>query len=133
MTPAARLVTLEGRLVIVVDGEHARLLDALLTQAIKARYALGASPVDMEPAHRISRTAARAAACRTFGIVPHGVPEVALGAGIPGEWVTVNDAAAELGITPRSIRKRIGAGTMPARRVGRDWLVNICSERQDAA
>lgn len=133
MAPAAQLVALEGRLAIVIDSEYARLLDALLTQAISARYALGASPVEMEPAHRISRVAARAAASRTFGVVPHGVPEVAFTAGLPGEWVTVGDAAAELGIRPRSIRKRIGAGTMPARRVGRDWLVNISSERQDAA
>ncbi len=39
-------------------------------------------------------------------------------------YVTVPVAASELGITPRGVRRLIADGTIPAIRVGRDWLIS---------
>ncbi|WP_200213367.1 helix-turn-helix domain-containing protein [Micromonospora coerulea] len=40
-----------------------------------------------------------------------------------GRYECVADAAQRLGITPRAVRKRCAAGTLPARHVGRVWLI----------
>lgn len=37
--------------------------------------------------------------------------------------LTTKQAAARLGITPRRVLALIGAGRLPATRIGRDWLI----------
>ncbi|MGH3556433.1 helix-turn-helix domain-containing protein [Mycobacterium sp.] len=39
-------------------------------------------------------------------------------------WLTTDAAAAQLGVTPRAIRKWIAADTLPATRHGSRWLIN---------
>ncbi|QHO91904.1 DNA-binding protein [Actinomyces sp. 432] len=46
-------------------------------------------------------------------------------AGPGGELVGVTEAAARLGVTPQAVRDRIGRGTLPARRLGREWAVPV--------
>jgi hypothetical protein len=44
-------------------------------------------------------------------------------AGTPAELVTVGEAASAWGCSPQAVRKRITAGTVPARRYGGRWLL----------
>lgn len=37
--------------------------------------------------------------------------------------MTLKEAAALLGVTPDTLRQRIHAGTLKARKIGRDWSV----------
>lgn len=37
--------------------------------------------------------------------------------------MTVNDVAAALALTPRTIRAQIAAGRLAARKAGRDWTI----------
>jgi hypothetical protein len=39
------------------------------------------------------------------------------------ELVSVTEAAARLGLTGQAVRDRIAAGTLPGRKIGRNWLV----------
>ncbi|RIQ21266.1 helix-turn-helix domain-containing protein [Jiangella rhizosphaerae] len=50
------------------------------------------------------------------------------------EEIAVQEAAARLGITPRAVQRRIGRGSLSARRIGREWLVRWPPiERKEAA
>ena len=40
------------------------------------------------------------------------------------QWLTTSQAAAQVGVTDRCIRKWIGTGRLPAQRHGRDWRIN---------
>jgi len=40
------------------------------------------------------------------------------------QWLTTSEAATELGITDRAIRKQIATGRLPARRRGWQWQIN---------
>ncbi|MGE0355118.1 MAG: helix-turn-helix domain-containing protein [Gemmatimonadales bacterium] len=39
-------------------------------------------------------------------------------------WLTVADAAREAGVHPRTLRRWIGAGRLPAARRGGRWLIH---------
>lgn len=39
------------------------------------------------------------------------------------EWIGTDEAARRLDVTPRAVQLRCQRGTLPARRVGRQWLV----------
>ena len=39
------------------------------------------------------------------------------------EWIGTDEAARRLDVTPRAVQMRCRRGTLPARRVGRQWLV----------
>lgn len=41
----------------------------------------------------------------------------------PRGAVTTTEAAAALGVTPRRVVALIGAGRLPATKLGRDWLI----------
>ena len=47
--------------------------------------------------------------------------------------MTLNQAAAVLGVTPATLRQQIGRGRIKARKVGRDWHVSAAEvKRYDA-
>ena len=52
-------------------------------------------------------------------------------AGVP-DLLTTAGAAAILGVSPRAVVKRIEAGTLPARRVGREWAITEYDVRRAA-
>ena len=39
------------------------------------------------------------------------------------ELVSVTEAATHLGLTSQAVRDRITAGTLPGRKIGRNWLI----------
>lgn len=45
------------------------------------------------------------------------------------DWLGVTDAARILGISRDAVRKRIQRGTLPARKAGRSWLVQVDASR----
>lgn len=54
------------------------------------------------------------------------VAEVArLRRSLPPQLVSVSDAARALGVDPRTVRRRVQDGSIPARRVGRRLLVDL--------
>ena len=59
------------------------------------------------------------------------VPFVDTSGSEPVEWISVKTAAAELAIRPRSVTKRIAAGTLRARKVGRAWEIDVRSVKGD--
>lgn len=40
------------------------------------------------------------------------------------QWLTVNEAAAALNVSPKTIRRRLADGSIPARRIGRLIRIN---------
>jgi excisionase family DNA binding protein len=43
---------------------------------------------------------------------------------LPG-WLTVTQAAAQLGYSTETLRRRIGDGTVPAVKAGGSWFVSV--------
>ncbi|PHP52606.1 helix-turn-helix domain-containing protein [Actinomyces ruminis] len=39
------------------------------------------------------------------------------------DLVGVTDAASRLGVTPQAIRERLATGTLPGRKIGREWVI----------
>ncbi len=50
-----------------------------------------------------------------------------------GETISVAEAAELLGVTPSAVRQRLGSGSLPGRRVGRDWRLPKAGVEQLAA
>jgi len=56
----------------------------------------------------------------------HGIPVLIDPGGTaygPGDPLTANEVAEMFGVTRNAIGKRIAAGTLPASKLGRDWLI----------
>ena len=83
------------------------------------------------PAHTLAQAVATATALATqvgdlegIEVIPTQVWDRREGLKIDDvELVSVTEAATILGLTSQAIRDRITAGTLPGRKIGRNWLV----------
>ncbi|OLO86337.1 DNA-binding protein [Actinomyces naeslundii] len=83
------------------------------------------------PAHTLAQAVATATALATqvgdlegIEVIPTQVWDRREGLKVDDiELVSVTEAAASLGLTSQAIRDRITAGTLPGRKIGRNWLV----------
>jgi hypothetical protein len=83
------------------------------------------------PAHTLAQAVATATALATqvgdlegIEVIPTQVWDRRAGLKIDDvELVSVTEAATILGLTSQAIRDRITAGTLPGRKIGRNWLV----------
>ena len=83
------------------------------------------------PAHPLAQAVATATALATqvgdlegIEVIPTQVWDRRAGLKIDDvELVSVTEAATILGLTSQAIRDRITAGTLPGRKIGRNWLV----------
>ena len=83
------------------------------------------------PAHNLAQAVATATALATqvgdlegIEVIPTQVFDRREGLKIDDvELVSVTEAATILGLTSQAIRDRITAGTLPGRKIGRNWLV----------
>lgn len=50
---------------------------------------------------------------------------------LPAQLVSVTEAARVLGLDPRTIRRRVQEGAIPARRVGRKLLVDLAAVQHE--
>lgn len=83
------------------------------------------------PAHTLAQAVATATALATqvgdlegIEVIPTQVWDRRAGLKIDDvELVSVTEAATILGLTSQAIRDRIAAGTLPGRKIGRNWLV----------
>ena len=60
---------------------------------------------------------------RSVRVLTTAAYDAGLDVGVEPETVSVADAARILGISPQAVRQRLGAGSLPGRRVGRDWRI----------
>lgn len=79
---------------------------------------------------RQAATTALAVVAQAIGRSPRAIHvlttedyDAGLGTSLEPETVSVNEAALILGVTPSAVRQRLALGTLPGRRVGRDWRV----------
>ena len=112
--------TVDGRVVVIVNGDVAGALARLLRSRFDVEIRDGARIprrfVDLEDALR------RLAALETLGSASGSV----LGGGVDTapNWVTVKQAARDMGRSPRWVRVMAQRGDLPgATRIGRDWLI----------
>ena len=83
------------------------------------------------PAHTLAQAVATATALATqvgdlegIEVIPTQVWDRRAGLKIDDvELISVTEAATILGLTSQAIRDRITAGTLPGRKIGRNWLV----------
>lgn len=125
--PAARVRMVDGAPCVVMPaGDDLLVLADALRWLNAWRIRAGQIPhlvsVDVE------------AACRFAAQI--AVPPTELGISEPTsaalEWVSTTEAARVAGISTRGIRQRITRGQLPARRIGREWLVRIDDLRSAA-
>ena len=114
-------------------------IDALMEAFAAYHPAVGDAPaspgalqaVVTVPAHTLAQAVATATALATqvgdlegIEVIPTQVWDRREGLKIDDvELVSVTEAATILGLTSQAIRDRITAGTLPGRKIGRNWLV----------
>ena len=120
---------------LVLDRRGAALVQTALEVAMTTaqrngvRYRGGDHWDDVAWLHAQAPTVAAGSAAGTVGhrfevVMPSSAP-------VP-ELLTSRQAAAILRISPRAVVKRIEAGQLPARRVGREWLITEYDARHAA-
>jgi excisionase family DNA binding protein len=127
--PVATARLLEGRLVLVIDQDHARLVDALIARALTAAYDSGKPP--MLAAHRICEVARWIAAARFFDAVPAEVRTMDGSATEAAPWLTTAEAAKLLEMSQRGVRKRIERGTIESYLQGGRRMVRLATKGPD--
>ena len=119
--------------------EDDEAVDVLMEAFADYRPAVGDAPaspgalqaVVTVPAHTLAQAVATATALATqvgdlegIEVIPTQVWDRRAGLKIDDvELVSVTEAATILGLTSQAIRDRITAGTLPGRKIGRNWLV----------
>ena len=114
-------------------------VDALMETFANYHPAVGDAPaspgalqvVVTVPAHTLAQAVATATALATrvgdlegIEVIPTEVFDRRKGLKIDDvELVSVTEAATILGLTSQAVRDRITAGTLPGRKIGRNWLV----------
>jgi excisionase family DNA binding protein len=132
ISPPARLLP-DGSVVLRRDvaRRYGEAMGAAIRQA-QARHPEGRVPADIEQAQRLL---ARAGSANGTELAPVARTE---GASSRPGMVTVRVAGERLSISARAVRKAIGAGRIPATRVGRDWSISeddldkFAAERRNA-
>lgn len=120
---AAQVRVLDGRPVVVINGEYGELLDKLLARALKAAYATG-TPL-LPWAEEVANAARVAFSLHSCGIVPvEGHSRDGDGADTT-EWITTAQAADRLGITHDAMRKRVSRGVVRSNLVAGRRLVRL--------
>ncbi len=115
---------LDGVYGVWIQAQGSEEIAALLERANGHRIYRGLLPLPMATeASRALRYAANLATM--LRRVPHAEHELAQGNPSAGPFVTTGQAAHVLGITERAVRQRIERKRLPARRVGRDWQINV--------
>ena len=56
-----------------------------------------------------------------------------MSAAVQPSWISVEDAAATLGVAPRTVRRWCASGRLPGQRVGTVWVVLASEENQTAS
>ena len=119
--------------------EDDEAVDALMEALADYHPAVGDAPaapgalqaVVTVPAHTLAQAVATATALAAqvgdlegIEVIPTQVWDRRAGLKIDDvELVSVTEAATILGLTSQAIRDRITAGTLPGRKIGRNWLV----------
>ena len=123
---------LDGAAALIVSGDVLDELAALLDRAHVAHMRAGRAPI---PALvDVVRAARHASAINalTSGRVPLAEQAIAPETTAEPRWVTTREAAEALGITCRAVRRRITRGRLPARRQGRDYLIDSLDLKETA-
>ena len=122
---------------IPVEDDEA--VDALMEAFANYHPAVGDAPASPRavqavitlPAHTLAQAVATATALAAqvgdlegIEVIPTEVWDRREGLKVDDvELVSVTEAAASLGLTSQGVRDRITAGTLPGRKIGRNWLV----------
>lgn len=118
-------------------------VDALMEAFSEYHPAVGDAPaspgavqaVITLPAHTLAQAVATATALAAqvgdlegIEVIPTEVYDRREGLKIDDvELISVTEAATRLGLTSQAVRDRITAGTLPGRKIGRNWLVPVAS------
>lgn len=109
--------------VVITSISILRVLADLLDSHDKRTVYSGGLP---SPAVAAFVPAARhVAALAEMRTVPQSEPGRANQAVLPGRWITTRQAASQLGIGERAVRKRIQRGQLRAQRRGGVWFVDM--------
>jgi len=123
---------IDGAAALIVSGPVLVELAALLDRAHIQHMRSGQPPI---PALiTVVRAARHASAINalTSGRVPLAEQGIAPESTATGRWFTTQQAAETLGISDRAVRQRITRGRLPARRQGRDWIIDRTDLKETA-
>lgn len=123
---------IDGRACLVVSGDVLDELAALLERAHVQHMRRGQPPIPalVDVVHAARH--ASAVNALTSGRVPLAEQGIARDPTATGRWITTQEAAETLGITDRGVRQRITRGRLPARRQGRDYLIDSLDLKESA-
>jgi excisionase family DNA binding protein len=134
MTTAAVIEVrwIDGAAALIVSGDVLLELAALLDRAHIQHMRAGRAPIPaLITVIHAARHAARVNAF-TSGRVPLAEQRIAPETTAEPRWLTTREAAESLGITDRAVRQRITRGRLPARRQGRDYLIDSLDLKETA-
>lgn len=124
----------------IIDGRPALILDdrvqldelqRVLHQVNSTEVWRGREPI--RSAIDFVRAARAAVVLIDSALVPHAEPNNDAEVPVEGAWITTQEASRLLGISTRAVTKRVAAGTLIARKVGGNLLIDSKELAADAA